>query len=241
MTVLRVPSVGRAAGIDEVVARMESIVEALPPHDGVAAFTRLYLAVTQAVRAGAKGNSFEDPADVRWLDVMFANLYFDAVDASSGGGHVPRAWAPLFEARTHKGILPLQFALAGMNAHINRDLPVALVETCAQGHIELKDGSAQHRDFLKVNGLLARTEEQAKRGLLEGFDAVLDVALGNLDDVLAMWDVERARDAAWVNAQTLWALRGAASLRNAFLDSLDRMVGFAGRGLLRPLPTAVDG
>jgi len=241
MTVVPIPSLGRAARIDDVVARMESIVEALPAADGVAAFTRLYLAVTQAVRAAATDNTFEEPTTVRWLDVMFANLYFDAVDASSGGHNVPHAWAPLFAARAQRGILPLQFALAGMNAHINRDLPVALVETCAQGRIELEDESAAHRDFVKVNGLLARIEEQAKRGLLEGFDAVLDVALGNLDDVLAMWDVERARDAAWVNAQTLWALRGAASLRNAFLDSLDRMVGFAGRGLLQPLPIAIDG
>ena len=28
------------------------------------------------------------------------------------------------------GTAPIQFALAGMNAHINRDLPLALVETC---------------------------------------------------------------------------------------------------------------
>ena len=68
MTVVPIPSLGRAARIDDVVARMESIVEALPAADGVAAFTRLYLAATQAVRAAATDNTFEEPATVRWLD-----------------------------------------------------------------------------------------------------------------------------------------------------------------------------
>jgi len=234
MTVLPLRSIGRAASIDEVFTRMESITGALPAGDGIAAFTRLYLAVTEAVRAAATADDFEDAAAVRWLDVVFANLFFEAVDAASAGRPIPRAWAPIFAAREHKDILPLQFALAGMNAHINRDLPVALVETCAQGRIELEDGSAQHRDFLKVNALLAETEEQAKRGLLEGFEAILDVALGNLDDILAMWDVERAREAAWTNAQALWAVRDQPSLSAEFLLALDRMVGLASRGLLVP-------
>jgi hypothetical protein len=50
-----------------------------------------------------------------------------------------------------------------------------------------------------------------------------------------MWDVARARDAAWVQAQALWALRRLPGLSGAYLDALDRTVGFAGRGLLVPL------
>jgi hypothetical protein len=50
-----------------------------------------------------------------------------------------------------------------------------------------------------------------------------------------MWKVGRARDAAWVNGETLWALRGLPQLRAEYALTLDRMVGFAGRGLLRPL------
>ena len=43
------------------------------------------------------------------------------------------------------------------------------------------------------------------------------------------------RDAAWTNAQALWALRGETTLRDEFLETLGRMVGFAGRGLLVPV------
>ena len=51
-----------------------------------------------------------------------------------------------------------------------------------------------------------------------------------------MWNVERARDAAWVQGEALWALRGVGFLERRYLDTLDRLVGFAGRGLLVPLP-----
>ena len=32
--------------------------------------------------------------------------------------------------RSETHIAPMQFALAGMNAHINHDLPMAVVKTC---------------------------------------------------------------------------------------------------------------
>lgn len=219
-----------------VIARMKAIRAALDASDGVAAFTELYLAVTESVEESAKASSFEDGGFVRRLDVAFANLYFDALRASVlRHGRVPRAWAPLFAARSRSGVLPLQFALAGMNAHINRDLPVALVRTCEAAAIELRRRSPQQRDFRKIDDLLASTEERVKTRFMAGALASADVALGQLDDVLAMWKVERARQAAWVNAETLWALRPAPRLQASFLRTLDRTVGFAGRGLLRPL------
>jgi hypothetical protein len=141
----------------------------------------------------------------------------------------------LFEARERIDVLPLQFALAGMNAHINRDLPVALVETWAELDVPPTRRSAAYRDFERVNAVLAVAEERVKARLIRGALAQLDVGLGRVDDVLAMWKVEEARTAAWVNGETLWALRTAPELRTRYLRTLDRMVGFAGRGLLRPL------
>ena len=212
--------------IDDVIARMREIEVDLPPHDGVACFTRLYLAVTETVN---EAGGFASPEFLARLDVRFANLYFDAlVDP-------PSAWKPLLEARTRPKVAAIQFALAGMNAHINRDLPVALVQTCTELGIELRQDGPEHVDFLAVNRLLVETEERVKGELIEGDLAIADAVLGQLDDVIAMWKVERARDAAWTNAETLWSLRSAPVLADAFLLTLDRLVGFAGRGLLRPL------
>jgi Family of unknown function (DUF5995) len=153
---------------------------------------------------------------------------------------VPSRWAPLFAERARRGIAPLQFAFAGMNAHINGDLPLALVTTCEERGVELSSESAQHSDFELVNGLLARVEARLKSGYLTGFVATVDRILhrfDRIDDVIAMWEVRRAREAAWANAEILWTLRGEDGLRAEFLRALDRMVGFAGRGLLVPADT----
>jgi len=217
----------------DVIARMRAELAGLPKSDGVACFTRLYLEVTEGVQERLAGVTFRDPAFLADLDVTFAGLFFDALGDEPA--KLPRAWAPLVEARSAKGIAPLQFALAGMSAHINRDLPLALVATCRAHGIGLEEGSPQHHDFEQVNGILAAVEQKVKAQYLTGWARFLDHLLrraGRIDDVVAMWNVARARDAAWANAEALWALRGDAALSAAWLAALDRMVGLTARGLL---------
>ena len=219
-----------AGPIQAVVHRMERIGAGLPTADGIGRFNALYLAVTRAVLHETVDGEFEDPAFLTRLDVVFAGLYFAAVDAPRPG----HAWRPLFDARRRPRVASLQFALAGMNAHINHDLPVALVATMLEQGLEPDRDTPQHRDFRRVDAILARVEDDIKHEFLEGLLDVADEALGRLDDVLAMWSVERARDAAWTNAETLWALRGRPRLQSTFLLSLGRFVGLGSRGLLIP-------
>jgi hypothetical protein len=226
----------------EVIARMQSTLGPLPKGDGVACFTRLYLSVTEGVQERLKGFVFADPAFLARLDVIFAGLFFTALDAASAkDAHgMPHAWAPLVEERSGHGIAPLQFALAGMSAHINRDLPVALVTTCTELGIELEEGSPQHGDFVHVNTVLAEVEARVKAEYLTGVLHTLDKLIHRvhrIDDIVAMWNVGRARDAAWANAQALWALRGQPELQASYLTALDRMVGLTCRGLLVPADT----
>ena len=124
--------------------------------------------------------------------------------------------------------------MAGVNAHINRDLPIALVETCRELDRDLRAGSPEHAEFLRVNALLARVERRVKAGYTKGWVGLAARLLhraDRLDDVVAMWNVERARDAAWTNGVALWQLREQPALSAEFLLALDRMVGLAGRGL----------
>ena len=222
--------------IVDVIARMRAIQAALPPADGVACFNALYLAVTEAVNEALRPGAFRDPRFVRWLDVAFANLFFEALrDLTLGTRPAPRAWRPLVERRGRRGIAALQFALAGMNAHINRDLPVALVETWRALGIAPRRPSPQYDDFTRLNDVLADTEERVKARFATGVLAHVDHALGEHDDVLALWNVRSAREAAWSNGETLWALPHAPGVRARFLDTLDGLVGFASRGLLRPV------
>jgi hypothetical protein len=227
--------------VAEVVARMEAAVGSLPRSDGVACFTRLYLDVTRGVQHELAGVTFRDPGFLAELDVAFANLFFAAIDgATQQPPRVPRAWAPLVEARKARGIAPLQFAFAGMSAHINRDLPVALVATSRAAGIALEEGSPQHTDYLRVNEILARVEGKVKASYLTGWLRRIDRLLhrvDRIDDVVAMWNVSRARDAAWVNGEALWALRDRPALSARYLDQLDRTVGLTARGLLVPADT----
>ena len=229
------------ASVQEVVTRMEAIVAPLSRSDGVGCFTRLYLAVTQGVQERLVGVAFVDPAFLARLDIVFANLFFTALEQSQRDpGKAPHAWRPLFESRSRHGIAPLQFAFAGMNAHINRDLPVALVTTCREFGIGLDSGSPQHQDFERINGLLATVETQIKQQYMTGWLRTVDRLIhrvSRIDDIVAMWAIQHAREAAWINAQALWAIRDNADLSVDFVAALDGTVGFAARGLLIPADT----
>ena len=224
---------GRDLTVDGDPARVpEAIAAPLQPSDGVARFNELYLAVTRAVVVETGADTFEDPGFISRLDVVFADLYFAAVADSLAGRTIPRAWAPLFETRHGKGIAPLQFAIAGMNAHINHDLALALVATSRQFGFDLDRASPQHRDYVVVDGILERVQDEIKERFTTGIVAAADKAFGRQDDVLANWSVGHARDNAWTQAQTLAAIDGVPFLRKQFLLALGRSVGFTGRGLL---------
>ena len=224
--------------IDEVIAAMRAIQAQLPAEDGVAQFNRMYLAITEEVGRASRGHDFEDTNFLERLDVIFANLYFQAIeDYARAAGEGPKAWAPLMEARSNGRIAPIQFALAGMNAHINHDLVIAVVDTCRAFDLEPKHDSPQYRDFVYVNELLTRAQEKVEPWFKRGPLGLLDRFLGRADEVAEMWSMQRAREAAWVQAEALWRLGGAEPITGRFLLTLDRTVGFAGRGLLieRPL------
>jgi len=130
-----------------------------------------------------------------------------------------------------------------MNAHINRDLPVALVTTCCELGIDLRDAAPEHADFNRVNSLLATVETRVKRAYATGWLGLADRLVHRvhrLDDVVAMWDVERARAAAWTNGLALWELRDDPGLAAEFLQTLDRMVGLGSRGLMVPADSTLQ-
>ena len=222
--------------IDEVLSIMTAIDDRLPDADGVKWFNRLYLKVTHGVRQLVQGPSFRDARFMSELDVVFANQYFAAMAAGdSDASRAPSAWRPLLSARRSPGIARLQFALAGMNAHINRDLPQGIVQVFETLGGDPTSDRVRRQDFESVNELLERVEAEVKAEFSVGLVGVVDRAGGRLDDVAAMWKVRVARAAAWTNAEVLWTLRATPPIRVAFFDTLDRSTGLAGRGLLTPV------
>ena len=221
-----------AATIDEVIARMQSIDAALPASDGVACFNRMYLEVTSQVSRQVQKGFFGDPAFVSHLDVVFANLYFCAVDALSGPPcGLPVAWLPLLAARSTPGIEPIQFALAGMNAHINHDLPLAVVTTCTDLSTAPNDG-CHHDDYQKIDALLDASEQSVRESFEPQDVVVVDQHMAAVANVIGNWSINAARDVAWDNAMALWDVRDHQVATQLLTDALAHTVAMASRGLL---------
>ena len=187
--------------------------------------------MTQTVGADLGQGFFADPAFMTRLDVTFANLYFAAAQAAGTPAAVPVAWRPLVERRGTAGIEPVQFALAGMNAHINHDLPIAVVSTCAEQGTAPSDGS-HLADFQKVDALLDAAEEDIRRSFESAPELALDRHLQAVDNLVACWTINSARDLAWHNAAVLWELRGDPIAHALFLDGLAAATALASRLLL---------
>ena len=223
-----------AGSVQDVVRRLRRIAAELPPDDGAAVFNRMYLTVTESVAAGlARGTVFTDPEFMEHLDVTFASLWIEAYDAD--GHDVPKAWAALFERRRDLGVLPVQFALAGMNSHIGHDLAVAVVETCRQrGTSPTRPGIRD--DFEAVNRLLAASESQIRRSFLTAAGQELDDRVGPVVHLVSSWKIDKARDVAWVNVEAMWAIRRSVRLAARYRSALARTVGMGSRLLLTPSP-----
>ncbi len=214
------------------MARMEAIEASLPAGDGVACINHMILGFTRQVAANVTGGFFADAVFLTALDVVFANIYLDAVNALTTQPQAfPTAWAPLLESRGNTDIEPIQFALAGMNAHINHDLPVALITTCAQMGTAPDDGS-HHDDYQKVNQLLDAAEQSVRQSFESGLVLAADRHLQAVANLVANWSITSARDGAWDNAQALWAIRDVGYAQHLLLDTMAHTVGMASRCLL---------
>ena len=223
------------ASIADVLATMGAVDSLTVNGDGLKWFNWLYFQVTQAVEARVASGGFTDAVFLSELDVQFAQLYFNALRNFLSKAALPDCWQALFTQRNQTALTRIQFALAGINAHINHDLPIALVSTCQLQALSPQHGTTQYTDYTSLNTTLDSLVEEAKQTLnvrLLG-DALPD--LSQLENTIAAWSVSAAREAAWNNAELLWHLRPEAGLTAAFLGTLDGLTSVVGKALLVPI------
>ena len=215
---------------------MTAIDRELSERDGLWWFNHLYLRVTLAVRRRGDHDDVSRPGIPRAARCRVCESVFrrGRRRAMPIRGRAPSAWRPLFECRHQRGILSIQFALAGMNAHINRDLPAGIVATYLAIGGAPNAGGARHDDFDKVNDLLEAVEAEIKVSSPPVSWRSIDAAGGEADDAVAMWKVRAARE---TGVDECGGAVGAAArtppLRDAFFSRLDSFTGFAGRGSAR--------
>ena len=222
--------------IPSVLQTLRTIDATCVDLDGLKWFNWLYLQVTEAVEARVAAGGFNDGAWLAELDVQFARLYFSALATSLAGGAPPECWQVLFACRNHADIARIQFAMAGINAHIDRDLAEAIVATCDSTGTTPDHGGTNYADYTALNSTLDSLIESAKTTLNVRLPGTALPSVSRLEDTLAAWDVCAAREAAWRNADHLWQLRSLPFFSATFMDMLDGFTTVIGKALLVAVP-----
>jgi hypothetical protein len=223
--------------IPDVLQIMQNIAAICADDDGLKWFNWLYLQVTAAVETRvATAGGFSDPVWLAQLDIQFASLYFSAIRTSLSNQPTPGCWQTVFSCRNRNAVARIQFALAGMNAHINHDLPDAIVNTCRVTATTPDHGGTHYTDYTALNSTLYSLIENAKQELNVRLPGDALPPLTHLEDTFAAWDVSAARESAWQAAEHLWQFRANPLLAASLESVIDGFTTVIGKALLVPIP-----
>lgn len=264
-TAARVPVVAAGAGtlqtglvsdqVESVVCAMEARRSCLSPElDHLRPFLGTYQRTTVAVGRALDVGLFEDPAWVERWDVAFAELYIDALDAHLTGGAPSRPWRLAFDAPSD---LPgLGHVLLGLNAHVNYDLPQALLRVISDA--DFADDAlmeSRRRDHERIDLVLAAQVAEEDVALGMRGRSLADRLLQPLHRLCARRFVREARAKVWHNTVELHTARVAGqAFHDARLAELEVLsaarvsdllapghvllrLGVAGFGVTLPPPT----
>jgi hypothetical protein len=232
-------------GVMDVIVALEEIqadADGRPPlhrHDGVACFDYLYTVITKNVlrclqsRLAEDDPRFQDLDFMACLDVAFAKRYLAAMGTGEAQPFPPRCWQVLMDHREQRDISPLMFAVAGVNAHVNFDLPFALVEACTVRGCELESGT-NRADYQLINQIFALNMQQLRQHFESRFERGFDQAvISKIENMVGDVVVVLARDLAWMKAKRLWRVHEDEARMVRMAESRDRWVARVNLGLFR--------
>jgi hypothetical protein len=191
--------------IDELIARMAALLEPLEADgDQRRFFHATYQRTTIAVADELKRGGFGDPDWVERWDVAFADLYLEALEASLASRRPSRPWDIAFGAPV--GLPALRHVLLGMNAHINYDLPQALLAVITDEQFDdpalLARREADHKaiDNVLAPRVAAEDDELIR---ISGPPPLLDRLLRPFNQLGTQRFLREARAKVWANAIAL--------------------------------------
>src|SRR5437879_5509222 len=125
------------AGIDTLASELQSRLDQMAPDDSRRLFCSVYRRTTLAVGEEIVRGGFIDGSWVDRWDLAFGVLYLRPLDSELRGEPVPAPWAVAFrQAREQPQLSPLRQVLVGINAHINYDLPQALLAVISDAELD---------------------------------------------------------------------------------------------------------
>jgi Family of unknown function (DUF5995) len=192
------------------------------------------------VRAELSTGGFEDWAWVERWDVAFAQFYLDALEADLAHGAVPGPWAAAFASAGMSGrvVPPLQHVLLGMNAHINYDLPQALLAVISDSEFDdaplMARRLADHRHIDDVLGMLVDRRERLADAPASR-PTVADRLLAPANRLATKRFLTEARAKVWANTRVLdGARRKGSAAYSDRLAELERLSAARVADLTRP-------
>jgi hypothetical protein len=209
--------------IEELIDRMAALLESLQAaRDPRRFFHATYQRTTIAVADRIRDGGFDDADWVERWDVAFADLYLDALQAARDGRRPARPWAAAFGAPAD--LPPLRHVLLGMNAHVNYDLPQALLAVITDEEfadpVLLARRKADHRAIDDV--LAARVgAEGDELAAISRPPSRLDRLLRSASQRATRRFLREAREKVWANAVALSGAR--ASGPEAYASALERL------------------
>ena len=192
--------------------------------DATGHFPAMYARVTERIAGAIDGGQFRDGPRMAAFAAAFAARY---TGARGGHGGPPRCWQATWDVGGDRRLLVVQHLLLGINAHVNHDLPLVVVELADR----TGDLASIRPDFDAVNDVLAATSQE----VLDELDRVARwvshaARLGG--DRAFNFSLRVARRQAWEAAERLHRLDPEGRARD--VRELDRLVTVLAYGITRP-------
>ena len=207
--------VTHSSSINHLIERMvELFVPLVGSDDQRRHFHATYLRSTKAFQQALESDVFLDPDWVERWDVQFADLYLEALERSDRGEQPSGPWTIAFEAARGPHLPPLRHVLLGMNAHVNYDLPQALLAVITDEEFQQPDLMRRHlTDHRHADEVLAARVAAEDKELasveLPGDRTLLDRLLTPFNRAGTKKFLKEARQKVWRNARLLNEARAA--------------------------------
>lgn len=182
-----------------VIGRMEVLLDLFEKEQrfhSLRPFLKTYYFVTKAAAEKyiQRRHFFSNLRDYETLDVYFASLYFNPLSAYITKGMYDTPWRTYFTYSHKENGIPFLQMLLGINAHINANLPTALVDL----------NYKHQRDFFLVNDILQEVFPDVIHFMVFSEHDIFSIGglvvkkffLSQFHNVIEKW-----RSEAWVNAR----------------------------------------
>jgi hypothetical protein len=189
--------------IDTEIERMTELRDHLGC-DHRAVFATTYLELTKEIRryVDSDPETLQDPNYLYTEDALFADFYFDTVQAWENGGQVAPAWRIAFEQAERGKITGAQEMLLGINAHVQNDMPFVIA---ALG-VRTPNGESRKPDHDIINEVLNRGYEPVVEAIRQRYDPLISLTNSSLvpaDNIVGLEMVRAWRELVWRNAERL--------------------------------------